>query len=1034
MPKLYSLADYYIPNDGTLIKRVGNSCFVYAPLPSDPLLDMQRQILGQIDVDVDNATDPDRFHITLLYIEDCSLLEINELVSEFMPPIQFEVEFAGLEILGDDPTTPALVWMVNPDPALLRLQSDLYLRAAKQNLPISPFSKPGVYKPHVTVAYLKGTPRNVPGFAPFKIPVDKFKIGRDDYETLHTIQLPTGRGNGQLVTVEELRELLHGKTILYGPQRRVISLSDGPFSLRHGTHQGQSGVSGKQGGSEEGFTHGDAGGKESGKTNTKRKDSVGNFGAKKELFNKPHHVPFNELDDIPDGEDFAELFDEQSEWEYPANEIVSSMIEDATRADWIEDDPAAIEEVKEEMAEERMQDTLDEMYNQINSYEDLPIPPEELVLMGDAEIEDQMRDLAVSQARVEIGEFEVEEEVARRMERGQLGFQDDEDTDYKFARNDDGEIIATSMSTWVGSHEGIVARYEDVYTMDLGIDPPEDLTGEQWFEVKWLAAKEHGKGYGTQMMGEAFATAANENAGLYLEYLKPAEGFYETFNPTIERNEQIAIWTPLQVQELATEFSEGLEVEKSLVDRESLDEIDIGTEGSKRNDMDLEPIDGAFTQPIDWNKLPRKWVRKINKETPQFISAEDQAVFDARKKAERKQRGVEEDQFLTDVIGKRSVQDLADLILTGIFRHGKHKDQKGVKGQQGGSAAGYTHVSPGGGKGLGTGGTGGKKLIAGGKKRDPFPGHGDPDAPSKFPDKETLEEFETGSEPGEADLRAREFVGTGLSRKQERVLNRVGLSDNPISLDDARETYAEAGISFPEDALQIAYWRALEERGMQGTGPENQASLREISHQLSFMAADKPDAIDDSTFLDFGPDIKDPRLITSLKGAEERFLDSPIIQMAAFDEFGNEVYSDKGKVSSITLPDPNEIDLRGSYIVHNHPAGNSLTKEDIVAGWEHGAAEIYASGGNRRYIASYPDALQDVPILLRQMGADDMMYHATFVSQTVRSEQRTGIDNGTIKWFDAESQHNHLVNEILVQNRAKNRFTYHVEKIEESGD
>ena len=113
-------------------------------------------------------------------------------------------------------------------------------------------------------------------------------------------------GRGIEVTDAELRALLRGETILHGLQRRVISIMDGPFTLRHGTHQGQAGVDGKQGGSSEGFTHGDSGGKESGKTNTKRKDTSSNFGAKKELFNKPHHVEFDDLDQIPDDEDFQD--------------------------------------------------------------------------------------------------------------------------------------------------------------------------------------------------------------------------------------------------------------------------------------------------------------------------------------------------------------------------------------------------------------------------------------------------------------------------------------------------------------------------------------------------------------------------------------------------------------------------------------------------------------------------------------------------------------------------------------------------------
>ncbi len=362
-----------------------------------------------------------------------------------------------------------------------------------------------------------------------------------------------------------------------------------------------------------------------------------------------------------------------------------------------------------------------------------------------------------------------------------------------------------------------------------------------------------------------------------------------------------------------------------------------------------------------------------------------------------------------------------------VERHGIHVGQEGTP--EGGSQPGYTHVPgsvPGSNQGLGTGGpASGANLFAGGRRRDPFPGHGDPNAPSKFPDKETIEEFETGSEPGEADLSLREWVGSGLSRKQMLKMARAG-SAGHITLDEARVRFAEFGISFPEPALETAWARALE---LDREGWEGQAEMIEIVHQLYFMGAEKPDTIDESDFLDFGPDFKDPRLVSALKDYEDRFLDSPVVQLVALNETGQVIYSSSGRVSSITLPGNDEVDLRGSFIMHNHPAGNSLTMEDIASGAELGVNEIYASGGNRRYIVDYRERARELPPLLREMVSDDIWQKTAGISALTRADDRRAIDTGRVDWWQAESDHNHRVIATLVD-RYPGYFTYHIEEIE----
>ncbi len=995
------LIDFYISPPSILAERVGNSCFVYAPLPADPLESMRNQILEQIDVEVDKIYDPDKFHITLLYIEDCGLSEIERLVDKFMPPIQFEVELASLEILGDDPTTPPLVWRINPDPALLRLQSDLYFRAANQSLPISPFSKPEVYKPHVTVAYLKGIPRDVPSIVPFKLPVDRFKVGRDDYETLFTVHLPTGRGeklfvethsesNGHTeITQSELKSILSGERVVYGPQRRILGLLDGPFSLRHGkhsgqagvegqqggsapgfthngadadegadsveshsegpdsfdnlagdfatttldrdnpdvlvklikftpevdeegnadleavgtweveimtgpnngyiqdvsdydldsapmgtadtwttdtspsatleraegifgttdfmseagfimpdgklldfsggpggegmrgtdhrsisqallddqggeaaeeysggliyfmdhtgavrvnysggrgqgvsfsldvsrqptsaqwgairewagavddvnidisdpgsgsvlwsnsnpsdidgslrelrehasellegarvlrmvirhgTHVGQEGVEGEQGGSAEGFTHGDAGGKESGKTNTKRKNS--GFGAKKKPFGKPHHVPFESIDTIVDKEDFDELRGDINEWPTEAGGIVDAAIGETALREMTgaAENPELLEQFRNRMDEENLNDQIDSMYQDPLSFLDLDVPPEELVSMSNSEIEASMRELASQRIQPTtnqeaLGAIEQQIREEGPTGAGAIG-------NYSFARDSTGDIVALSNSKLIGNHGGIEEMVIADF-IDKGFDESEienEILDAEWTQVRWLASKDQGKGYGSQLMAKEFIEASDNGTGLVLTYLPSAKTFYEQFDPIINDFKDQVIWTPNQVEQWATEAREvEISTERTVwTEREHLDEL-LSNIAGEETELD-EPTTGALAHPGNLSTLHRGWLRKFRRENPEFISPGDQAVFDARKKGERKQRGVEEDQLLADVLGKRTIQnEVAGLFtrLAAIFRHGKHEGQEGVEGQQGGSSPGFTHT------------------------------------------------------------------------------------------------------------------------------------------------------------------------------------------------------------------------------------------------------------------------------------------------------------------------------------------------------
>jgi 2'-5' RNA ligase len=224
---------------------------------------------------------------------------------------------------------------------------------------------------------------------------------------------------------------------------------------------------------------------------------------------------------------------------------------------------------------------------------------------------------------------------------------------------------------------------------DQSKDEDQDIERYNWLELQHLVAKESGKGFGAQMMAEAFQIAETGNQGLYLGFVDEAKDFFEAFDPIIDSDNRIAAWKPDQVQSMAERARKEL-----LVERENLDEVDIGGQGIKKEGIDLEPKDGAFALLIDWDSVPREWLGKITRENPEFISPEDQKVRDARARGERRLRG-QEQEFLSDVIGKKSIrEEIGGLFarLSSIFRHGEgHKSQEGRLGQQGGSQPGYTH-------------------------------------------------------------------------------------------------------------------------------------------------------------------------------------------------------------------------------------------------------------------------------------------------------------------------------------------------------
>lgn len=194
-----------------------------------------------------------RLHVTLIYAEpDASPVSrvrgflrrvdlapadaFDRLLRESEPPPGFEIEALSLAMMG-----AALVLRVSAAPALVTFQRQLAESARGLGLSLSPYSDPGAYRPHVSLAYdvrlPEGTDPPRVEFPPFLIPITRFRGMRDDWEPVAEIMPSFGPWVGLSQIAERRR--LHRVVV------RAATIRGGPGSGHHG-HKGRPG---KRGGS-----------------------------------------------------------------------------------------------------------------------------------------------------------------------------------------------------------------------------------------------------------------------------------------------------------------------------------------------------------------------------------------------------------------------------------------------------------------------------------------------------------------------------------------------------------------------------------------------------------------------------------------------------------------------------------------------------------------------------------------------------------------------------------------------------------------
>ncbi|KKL12924.1 hypothetical protein LCGC14_2530890, partial [marine sediment metagenome] len=260
-------------------------CFITAPV--EDLTDLAKTVMKGHGL-VGDIQEADRFHVTLAVFPDFP----EEAIIDFLQislPIKFSVSAARLGTFESAPAKP-LVLMVDPDPALIRLQSDVYNLGVRMGLqlPEPDHFKASKWQPHITLAMnVEELPDSFNMIKPVKVGVDRFILQRDGYDEIVEVNLPGSIGDRLLVTVrskvqrtvqtkiveritpetgievshEEFMALMRGEIVVHKPTRRVLVFDDGPFAVvRHGDHVEQEGEEGRRGGSQPGYTHVDGAG------------------------------------------------------------------------------------------------------------------------------------------------------------------------------------------------------------------------------------------------------------------------------------------------------------------------------------------------------------------------------------------------------------------------------------------------------------------------------------------------------------------------------------------------------------------------------------------------------------------------------------------------------------------------------------------------------------------------------------------------------------------------------------------------------
>jgi 2'-5' RNA ligase len=176
----------------------------------------------------------ERLHCTLLTSDIPDDATAQAILRGMSLPLAFSTEGVRVEAWGD-----YLVLVLDPCPALPRIQTDIFNRALALGLEVSSYAPPGIYRPHITLGlYPRGSLDGLDGFPTDPLWFEDVVVWNGDYRQVDATRLPKEAGDRLFVEVS-------------GVTRRLVARG-GPGS-GHFDHAGRPG---EVGGSQPGDFHG----------------------------------------------------------------------------------------------------------------------------------------------------------------------------------------------------------------------------------------------------------------------------------------------------------------------------------------------------------------------------------------------------------------------------------------------------------------------------------------------------------------------------------------------------------------------------------------------------------------------------------------------------------------------------------------------------------------------------------------------------------------------------------------------------------
>lgn len=149
---------------------------------------------------------------------------------------------------------------------------------------------------------------------------------------------------------------------------------------------------------------------------------------------------------------------------------------------------------------------------------------------------------------------------------------------------------------------------------------------------------------------------------------------------------------------------------------------------------------------------------------------------------------------------------------------------------------------------------------------------------------------------------------------------------------------------------------------------------------------------------------------TDLKGFESQAVDSAVYRAGFFE--GDELLFQKtGKSDSLTFTEDELIDLDGAIMTHNHPAGNSLSADDLYLGIRYNAAAIRATGkgpDGKTYEYELRSPTGSYPLEIKSRANFDAAYKR--ISDRVNRQFTQRIQRGELTIQQANFEFHHTVN------------------------